>query len=57
MSELFTPQEVADKLKLNVRTIYRWIKSGKIKAKKLGESERDVWRIPASELKRLLGED
>jgi excisionase family DNA binding protein len=48
----YTPQEVAEKLKVNIHTIYRWIRSGKIKAVKVV----DLWRISESELKRLLGE-
>ncbi len=51
MEQYYTPQEVAEKLKLNVRTIYKWIREGKLNAVKLG----DVWRISESELKRLLG--
>lgn len=50
MEEHYTPQEIADALKLNVRTIYKWIREEKITAVKLG----DVWRISESELQRLL---
>lgn len=48
----FTPQEVAKTLKVDVRTIYRWIREGKLNAVKVV----DLWRISESELKRLLGE-
>jgi acetyl-CoA synthetase len=50
MENYFTPQEVADKLKLNVRTLYKWIREGKLNAVKLG----DVWRIPESALREFI---
>jgi len=50
MENYYTPQEVADKLKLNVRTLYKWIRENKLKAVKLG----DVWRISETELSRIL---
>jgi excisionase family DNA binding protein len=53
MDNYFTPKEVSEKLKLNIRTIYKWIREGKINASKLG----DVWRISESELNRILGEN
>jgi len=46
----YTPKEISAKLKLNIRTIYKWIREGRINAVKLG----DVWRISESELNRLL---
>jgi len=51
MENYYTPQEIAAKLKLNVRTLYKWIREGRLYAIKLG----DVWRIPESEVTRLLG--
>jgi excisionase family DNA binding protein len=54
MEDYYTPQEVADKLKVNTRTLYRWIHEGKLKAVKVGE----LWRISETELSRILrGED
>lgn len=53
MDNYYTPQEVADKLKLNVRTLYKWIREDKLKAVKIG----DVWRISETELSRLLQSD
>jgi len=53
MEEYYTPQEIANKLKIDIRTVYRWIKEGSLKAVKIGR----FWRISESELKRLLGED
>lgn len=53
MENYYTPQEVAQKLKLNVRTLYKWIREGKLKAVKIG----DVWRISENDLNRLLQRD
>jgi acetyl-CoA synthetase len=50
MENYYTPKEISDKLKLNIRTIYKWIREGKVNAVKLG----DVWRISESEMQRLL---
>jgi len=38
--EFDTAQEIADKLQLNVMTIYRYIKAGKLKAYKIGKEFR-----------------
>jgi excisionase family DNA binding protein len=38
--EFMTPQEVADLLKLNVMTIYEYIRIGALKAIKFGRSYR-----------------
>jgi len=53
VEEYFTVKEVSEKLKLNTMTIYKWIKQGKIRAIKLG----DTWRISESELNRILNEN
>jgi excisionase family DNA binding protein len=53
MEELFTPQEVAQKLKIDMSTVYRWIREGRLKAVKIGH----FWRISESELNRLLKGD
>jgi excisionase family DNA binding protein len=45
--EFYTAQEVADMLKVNIMTIYRYINSGKLNAYKFGKEfriEKDVWR-------------
>lgn len=49
--EYYTPEEAANKLKLARRTVYRWLREGRIKGRKMGQ----LWRIPESELNRLLG--
>jgi excisionase family DNA binding protein len=38
--EFYMAQELADKLQVNVMTIYRYIKAGKLKAYKFGKEFR-----------------
>jgi excisionase family DNA binding protein len=38
--KFYTAQELADKLSLNIMTIYRYIKSGKLIAYKIGKNFR-----------------
>lgn len=38
--EFYTPQELADKLVVNVMTIYRYIKAKKLRAHKIGKEYR-----------------
>ena len=45
-----TAQETADILKVNIMTIYRYIKAGKIKAYKIGKE----FRIEKKEFERFL---
>jgi len=49
-SQLLTPQEVAIKLKLNLLTIYRYIKDKKILASKFGRK----YRINRDDLKKFI---
>jgi excisionase family DNA binding protein len=51
---LFTPGEAARALRVTPRTIYLWIRSGKLRA--IHVSER-VTRVPAAEIERLLCAD
>lgn len=53
MEKLYTLQEAADYLKVHYSTIYRWLQSGQLKARKVGTH----WRVPQSELERLAGSD
>ena len=50
---LLTVKEVAERLRLNPRTILRWIKAGKLHAIGFG-SDRAGYRIRASEVELLL---
>lgn len=38
--EFYTAQELADRLRVNIMTIYRYIDAGKLKAYKLGKEFR-----------------
>jgi len=48
--EFYTAQELADKLRVNIMTIYRYIKTGKLKAYKIGKE----FRIEKKEFQRFL---
>jgi len=48
--EFYTPAEIAEKLRVNIMTIYRYIRAGKIKAYKLGKE----FRIDVKEYERFL---
>ena len=38
--EFYTARELAEKLRVNIMTIYRYIKAGKVKAYKIGKEFR-----------------
>ena len=38
--EFYTAKELSDKLRVNIMTIYRYIKAGKLKAYKIGKEFR-----------------
>ncbi|GAB6135881.1 hypothetical protein JCM16307_14300 [Thermococcus prieurii] len=48
--KLYRTGEVAKKLGVSKMTILRWIKSGKLKAHRIGKE----YRVPESEIKRIL---
>lgn len=48
--EFYTAKELAEKLRVNIMTIYRYIKAGKISAYKIGKE----FRIEANEYSRFL---
>lgn len=48
--DFYTAQELADKLQVNVMTIYRYIDKGKLNAYKIGKE----FRIDAKEFNRFL---
>jgi excisionase family DNA binding protein len=50
VQEYYTPDEVSQKLKIDVRTLYRWIREGKIRAVKIGH----FWRISQAALDEFL---
>jgi excisionase family DNA binding protein len=49
---MLTLREIQKELKVSIRTVYRWIRSGKLKAVKLG----GVWRVSEKEFNRFIGE-
>jgi excisionase family DNA binding protein len=49
-----TPAEAAVTLRISVRSIYRAVKDGEIRAVRLTDKKRGALRIPVSELDRLL---
>lgn len=51
MQTIYTPEEIADKLKASRRTVYRWIEKGDLKAFKAGK----MWRITREDLEEFLG--
>ena len=52
MERLYKVSEVAKMLNVSTVAVRKWIKSGKLKAKRVGK----LWMIPEYELKRFLGE-
>ena len=48
--EFYTAKELAEKLSVNIMTIYRYIGAGKIKAHKIGKE----FRIERSEFEKFL---
>jgi excisionase family DNA binding protein len=48
--QLYTPQEVADYLKVDVRTVYRWLRKGEMNAIRF---QRE-YRVAESDLKEFL---
>lgn len=48
--EFYTAKELAEKLRVNIMTIYRYIKAGKLKAHKIGKE----FRISNKEFKKFL---
>ena len=45
-NEMLTPEEVAQYLKVTVETVWRWCRTEKLPAVKIGK----YWRIPRNEL-------
>lgn len=48
--DFYTARELADKLQINIMTIYRYIKAGRLKAYKIGKE----FRIDKNEFNRFL---
>jgi excisionase family DNA binding protein len=50
---LLTPEEVAEMLRVNFRTVHKLIKDGELKAFKVGHQ----WRIPAEAINEMIERD
>lgn len=48
----YTLQEVADRLKVSYRTVFRWVHAGELSAYKLGQE----WRVGEADLEEFLKE-
>ena len=54
-STYYTLPEVAERLKVSRRTVYRWVQSGELSAHKLGPDKPGVeWRIGEDDLEGFL---
>lgn len=52
---MLTVDQAADRLQASKETIRRWLRDGKIKGVRIG-GKRLGWRIPLSEIRRVLSE-
>lgn len=52
--KLLTRKEVADLLRVDPRTVERWLRSGKLNGYKLGDGATAPWRIDMAEVKKFL---
>lgn len=50
--KLLTPAQVAERLQVTERTVYKWLTDGELRAAKLGR----VWRISEEQLKQFIDE-
>jgi excisionase family DNA binding protein len=46
----WTPEDIADRLKINVRTVVRWITAKKLRAIRVGKQ----WRVPDSAIREFV---
>ena len=53
MEKYYTPEEVAELLKVSRETVHNWLRAGKLKGAKVF----NFWRVSESELSRLLKGD
>jgi len=50
MNELLTPDETAKRLKMARRTIYQWLRDGRLRGVKVG----NLWRVPEEAIQELI---
>jgi len=51
MNKIYTPEEIAERLKVSKITVYKWLQNGNLKAFKAGK----MWRITRDDLEEFLG--
>lgn len=50
----FTKSQVADRLRVNARTVGRWLQKGTLRGCKLGKGRTALWRVPEQELDKFI---
>ena len=55
MEKHYSLKETAELLGIKLRTAREWVRTGRLKAKKYGDSTR--WYVPESEIARIIGYD
>ena len=53
MQKYYTPEELAEIFTLHKKTIYRWIRAGRIESYKMGRG----WRVSQKQLNKFLEEN
>ncbi|WP_272999437.1 helix-turn-helix domain-containing protein [Hydrogenibacillus schlegelii] len=53
MERLLTPEEVAERLRVTRRSVYEWLRTGRLRGLKAGTR----WRIRPEDLERFLSEE
>jgi excisionase family DNA binding protein len=56
MTEMLTVEQVAQELQVNVKTVYQWIKSKRLKATNIGTKTKANWRITRKDLDEFLAQ-
>ncbi len=51
MENIYTPEEIAEKLKVSKVAVYKWLQNGDLKAFKAGK----LWRVTREHLEEFLG--
>ena len=50
MEKFYTPEQIAQLLQVNVVTVHRWLRDGKLKSIKLGR----LWRVSSENLEEFV---